>query len=394
MPTSSPNICARRCRSRRDRARRGDQRRELRRAAAAVLVAAQLQRQFFWTSNVSVRPRAARAVGAFDDVHRIRLGRIELGLRLRPRARARASIPRRSSSTTSRARARPTCPKMVRRARAQARTAERLRALHPTGASCGDRRQSRPAVAQSGRQPALPRSAWNASSAIKPRIALGALQLLAARRRERERTSTNSREPERMTDVRIVLSRTDRVGDLILSTPAIASMRRSFPDAHITIVCGPYNASSWRTTATSMRSTASRRHETRGFRAPLRGCRSRDRARAGPPTSGSSARRGRRAASATRTRIAFSPGCSHALLTDLALSEADPARDATAARRFVRHEVDQVLALAEWPARRTRARPRPADLRCRPRARRLLPAGAIACTSRRAGAATGAPRRA
>jgi len=32
------------------------------------------------------------------------------------------------------------------------------------------------------------------------------------------------------------------VGDLILSTPAIATMRASFPDAHITIVCSNYNA--------------------------------------------------------------------------------------------------------------------------------------------------------
>jgi heptosyltransferase-3 len=42
--------------------------------------------------------------------------------------------------------------------------------------------------------------------------------------------------------VNIVLSRLDRIGDLILSTPAIASVRRSWPDAHITIVCSRYNA--------------------------------------------------------------------------------------------------------------------------------------------------------
>ncbi len=41
---------------------------------------------------------------------------------------------------------------------------------------------------------------------------------------------------------RILLSRLDRVGDLILSTPAIATMRASFPGAHITIVCSAYNA--------------------------------------------------------------------------------------------------------------------------------------------------------
>lgn len=39
----------------------------------------------------------------------------------------------------------------------------------------------------------------------------------------------------------ILLSRTDRIGDLVLSTPAIASVRASFPDARITMVCSPYN---------------------------------------------------------------------------------------------------------------------------------------------------------
>lgn len=41
--------------------------------------------------------------------------------------------------------------------------------------------------------------------------------------------------------MKILLSRTDRIGDLILSTPAIATVRASFPDAHITMVRSPYN---------------------------------------------------------------------------------------------------------------------------------------------------------
>jgi ADP-heptose:LPS heptosyltransferase len=41
--------------------------------------------------------------------------------------------------------------------------------------------------------------------------------------------------------VRILLSRTDRIGDLILSTPAIATVRKSFPGASITMVTSPYN---------------------------------------------------------------------------------------------------------------------------------------------------------
>ena len=40
----------------------------------------------------------------------------------------------------------------------------------------------------------------------------------------------------------IVLTRLDRVGDLLLSTPAIASVRRSWPQAHITLLCSSYNA--------------------------------------------------------------------------------------------------------------------------------------------------------
>lgn len=39
----------------------------------------------------------------------------------------------------------------------------------------------------------------------------------------------------------IVLIRTDRIGDLVLSTPAIATVRASFPDARITMICSAYN---------------------------------------------------------------------------------------------------------------------------------------------------------
>lgn len=40
---------------------------------------------------------------------------------------------------------------------------------------------------------------------------------------------------------RILLIRTDRVGDLVLSTPAIASFRRSWPNAHIEALVNDYN---------------------------------------------------------------------------------------------------------------------------------------------------------
>ena len=39
-----------------------------------------------------------------------------------------------------------------------------------------------------------------------------------------------------------MLTRLDRIGDLILSTPAIASVRRSWPDADIALVCSRHNA--------------------------------------------------------------------------------------------------------------------------------------------------------
>ncbi|HVA37205.1 MAG TPA: glycosyltransferase family 9 protein [Candidatus Dormibacteraeota bacterium] len=41
--------------------------------------------------------------------------------------------------------------------------------------------------------------------------------------------------------MKILLVRTDRIGDLILSTPAIASFRRSFPAAEIHALCSTYN---------------------------------------------------------------------------------------------------------------------------------------------------------
>ncbi|HEY2554237.1 MAG TPA: hypothetical protein VGI15_03225, partial [Candidatus Cybelea sp.] len=39
----------------------------------------------------------------------------------------------------------------------------------------------------------------------------------------------------------MLLSRTDRIGDLVLSTPAIATVRSSFPKAHLAIVTSNYN---------------------------------------------------------------------------------------------------------------------------------------------------------
>lgn len=39
---------------------------------------------------------------------------------------------------------------------------------------------------------------------------------------------------------RILIVRTDRLGDIILSTPAIKNLRKSYPDSHIAFICRPY----------------------------------------------------------------------------------------------------------------------------------------------------------
>lgn len=41
--------------------------------------------------------------------------------------------------------------------------------------------------------------------------------------------------------MKILLSRTDRIGDLVLSTAAIATVRASFPEAHVAMVTSEYN---------------------------------------------------------------------------------------------------------------------------------------------------------
>ena len=41
--------------------------------------------------------------------------------------------------------------------------------------------------------------------------------------------------------MRVLLVRTDRIGDLILTTPAIATVRASFPNARVTMICNAYN---------------------------------------------------------------------------------------------------------------------------------------------------------
>ncbi|MDE3078353.1 MAG: glycosyltransferase family 9 protein, partial [Chloroflexota bacterium] len=45
---------------------------------------------------------------------------------------------------------------------------------------------------------------------------------------------------------RLLVIRPDHVGDLIMATPALASLRRAFPDAHLTAWVGPWGEPVWR----------------------------------------------------------------------------------------------------------------------------------------------------
>ena len=137
------------------------------------------------------------------------------------------------------------------------------------------------------------------SRALEPRTARG------ARARDGTPTSRSWNDPSQLgaRSLKILLSRTDRIGDLILSTPAIATVRASFPDAHVTMVTSPLQP---RGHGAQRRRRRARRSSARGRAVGVRRgayrLRPRDRARAAlrrPPAR--SVRRARACASATRT---------------------------------------------------------------------------------------------
>jgi ADP-heptose:LPS heptosyltransferase len=155
--------------------------------------------------------------------------------------------------------------------------------------------------------------------------------------------------------VKILLSRTDRVGDLILSTPAIASVRRSFPDAHITLACSRYNSvvvdRSPDVDELAMVPTS--------VRPDVFGARFRDvdLAIALAPRDVD-----HRIVGATRApkRVGYTYSTRYLArlilrtrLTDVVLSEADPATAERHPDRSIAHEVDQVLAVAAAAGART-----------------------------------------
>jgi ADP-heptose:LPS heptosyltransferase len=147
---------------------------------------------------------------------------------------------------------------------------------------------------------------------------------------------------------RIVLSRLDRVGDLILSTPAIATVRRAVPGAHVTIACSAYNAVVVeRSPDVDTVACLPPAMTPAQFGATFRGV---DLAIALAPNAADmrlvGATRAARRIGYTYERRYVTRLVSRLWLTDCLISNADPARCERDPQRLVMHEVDQVLALA------------------------------------------------
>jgi ADP-heptose:LPS heptosyltransferase len=147
---------------------------------------------------------------------------------------------------------------------------------------------------------------------------------------------------------RILLSRTDRVGDLILSTPAIATIRHAFPQAHITIACSKYNAIVMNG-STYVDAVAPLPAEVRpeAFGAMFAGS---DLAIALAPNAADmrliAGSRAPRRIGYTYARRYLTRLVARRWLTDVLVSAADPAMSERRPHHRIPHEVDQVMALA------------------------------------------------
>lgn len=156
--------------------------------------------------------------------------------------------------------------------------------------------------------------------------------------------------------MRILLSRTDRIGDLILSTPAIATVRRSFPDAHITAVTSAYNRVVLeRNTDVDELVVLPRAVKPRVVGARFRGC---DIAIALAPRAIDLQIVGATAAALrvgyTYERRWLARLTARMFLNRVMVSEADPELSDRFPQRRVRHEVDQLLDLVELAGARRR----------------------------------------
>jgi ADP-heptose:LPS heptosyltransferase len=148
--------------------------------------------------------------------------------------------------------------------------------------------------------------------------------------------------------LRILLSRTDRIGDLILSTPAIASVRASFPAAHITMVTSHYNRVVMeRSTDVDELLSTDPDKDIAAFGRQLRGY---DLAIALAPRTADlrlvGASRARLRVGYTYVRRYLARITSRRYVNRLLISEADPDLCDRDPDCVVRHEVDQLLDLA------------------------------------------------
>ncbi|MBC5805242.1 MAG: hypothetical protein DLM53_02240 [Candidatus Eremiobacter antarcticus] len=153
---------------------------------------------------------------------------------------------------------------------------------------------------------------------------------------------------------RILLIRTDRVGDLVLSTPAIASFRKSWPNAHIDAVVSAYTEPVLRHSPDVDAIHIIPKNSTRsqGRRIVARLGAQADLAVALAPRTDDLYLAGR---SEARTRIGYvyrrrylSRVMARLLLTDFCLSEADPQLADRIPHAHIEHEVRQVLALVPF----------------------------------------------
>jgi ADP-heptose:LPS heptosyltransferase len=148
--------------------------------------------------------------------------------------------------------------------------------------------------------------------------------------------------------VRIVLSRLDRIGDLVLSTPAIASVRRSWPGAHVTIVCSPRNEAVMRDSP-DVDEVAVAPSNVKPAVVGARFAGRCDLAIALAPCTPDfelvRATRAPKRVGYTYVRRYVARATAPYFLTDLAVSEADPELCERDPAYLVRHEVDQVLDL-------------------------------------------------
>ena len=157
--------------------------------------------------------------------------------------------------------------------------------------------------------------------------------------------------------MRIVLVRTDRIGDLILSTPAIATVRASFPDARVTMVCSRYNRvvidRSTDVDEIVEYSAAQKPHE---FAARFRG--STDIAVALAPRAVDLAIAGATGAPVrvgyTYVRRYLARLTARLYVNRVMISEADPDLSERNPHRHVRHEVNQLLDLVALAGARKR----------------------------------------